>query len=599
MSLLNIERYPVFLCSAISVVVALAVLAGWVTDISVLKSISPGLPAMKPNTALAFVFAGVGLLFAARVRPNKRISYAALVCGIAIFLIGLLTVLEYAWGWDLPIDTFLIQLPSLSEAGVRIGRMSPHSAFNFTLVGISLISISAGFNKLSGALTSVVFVVTILAMLGLLYGAERLYGISQYNSMAVHTGLLFLVITAGLGLVDDRSRLSRIIKSKGAGGSMGRRIIPLVLIVPPVIGLILHAGFRAGFYDASFRLALTVGCSMIVMSIVLYKFCLSLDAIDFKRGQAETELADKEARYRELFDYSQGLICIHDLDGVLTTVNRATLRMLEYTEEEIVGRNLRHLVRPEFFPMFDAYLRQVTHEGLASGLLELISKSGNRVVLRYNNVLATEDGKAPYILGHAQNVTELLDAQKQLKTLSLTDDLTGLYNRRGFAALAEQQLKLEMHTGTARGLTLLFADMDGLKAINDNYGHENGSEAIKALGRLIKSAVREADVVARWGGDEFVILTIGAKGESPHMMVERINVLLTEYNANSGLPYGIACSIGVAPIDPDGDETFEEMIAAADEAMYVEKKRRKSDRNNINTLARPKPSLNSETTRST
>lgn len=584
-SIFSVERYSVLVCALLSVVIPVMVLVGWAADVTFLKSIVAGLPQMKANTAIGFVFAGIGLWLIADRLP--RVSHIALGCGGIVFLLGLLTLSEYTFGIDLRIDNLFIEAVSSKPQDIHAGRMSPHSAFNFTLLGLSIILTSFGSSRGSEVLLTVIRLVTVIAVLGILYGAEKLYGISNYNSMAVHTAALFLIMTTGLGLVDSRSKLSRIMASTSAGGTLGRRIIPMVLLVPPIVGLLLHAGFKAGLYDASFRLALTIAFTMIVMSIVIYRFSISLDKLDERRHQAESDLADKEARYRELFDYSQGLICIHDPNGIITTVNRAALSMLEYTEEELVGKNLRELVRDEHHPHFDAYLRQVTNEGLASGLLELQSKTGKSIILRFNNILAVEDGKEPYVLGHAQNVTELVEVQQQLKNLSLTDELTGLYNRRGFLALAEQQLKLESHNGTARGLSLLFADMDGLKAINDTYGHEAGSEAIATLAILLKSSVRDADVAARWGGDEFVVLTIGAKGESPQMMVDRINERLDQYNSESGLPYRIACSIGVSQVDLDNDKTFEEMITAADEAMYAEKSRRKAQRGDINALAQP------------
>ena len=168
-------------------------------------------------------------------------------------------------------------------------------------------------------------------------------------------------------------------------------------------------------------------------------------------------------------------------------------------------------------------------------------------------------------------------AQKQLKDLSQTDDLTGLSNRRGFQPLAEQQIKLEQHTGTARGLTLMFADLDGLKRINDQYGHDAGSKSIIAFGNVLRAALRDADLVARWGGDEFVILAIGAPGETSDMIVERIQAKIKEHNLQSDTPYDLACSIGVIAVPPGGGESIESLIAEADKAMYDEKRRRRGD----------------------
>lgn len=145
--------------------------------------------------------------------------------------------------------------------------------------------------------------------------------------------------------------------------------------------------------------------------------------------------------------------------------------------------------------------------------------------------------------------------------------------------MAEQQIKLERHERTARGLTLMFADMDGLKKINDTHGHEAGSDAIITLGRILNSTLRSADIVSRWGGDEFVMLTIGSQDEDAELMSERIARRIDEYNEVSGKPYKLACSIGVAPVRLDANTSLETVIAETDEAMYAEKQRRKTAAN--------------------
>ena len=129
--------------------------------------------------------------------------------------------------------------------------------------------------------------------------------------------------------------------------------------------------------------------------------------------------------------------------------------------------------------------------------------------------------------------------------------------------------------GTARGLSLMFADLDGLKRINDQYGHQAGSDAIVAFANVLRSALRSADLVARWGGDEFVILTIGTPGETSEMIIDRIHAKLHEHNSDSDAPYDLACSIGITPVPVEGGKSFETLIAEADQAMYNEKRRRK------------------------
>src|SRR6266545_1631451 len=160
--------------------------------------------------------------------------------------------------------------------------------------------------------------------------------------------------------------------------------------------------------------------------------------------------------------------------------------------------------------------------------------------------------------------------QSALRQLSLRDDLTDLYNRRGFLALAEEQLKLSQRTG--RGLSLLFVDVDGLKRINDIYGHQEGSDALIATGRILKEALRESDIIARIGGDEFTALAVEAAGDSAATICARLQTSLDDYNANNDRGYRLSFSMGVARFDPNSPCSIEELIANADASMYEHKR---------------------------
>lgn len=555
----------IHICAATAVAASLAVLFGWAAGFDLLKTVLPGYPEMKPAGAGGFLLLALGLSL-------TRFRWVPVATGTIVVAAGIVVLAAYAFHLSSGIDSALI--PNLSPES-NASKISPISAFSFIFLGVAMILVWSGrFSQVSGGLVVLAMMATYAAVIGHLYHADTFYGFSGFNGMPLHTAFLFLVIGTGLLLRNREFGLIKLITSDSLGGAAARRLIPFVILIPTLIGWLSVMGQDRGFYDTGFGSAMSSLTLVVLMLTTVLIYSRTMHRADENRRAAEAELAEQEMRYRELFDYSQGLICIHDLEGRLTTVNRASLQLLGYGQDEMLGRNLREFVPAERHPQFDAYLRKVTNEGLADGLLELKSKSGKHVVLRYYNVLATEEGKEPYVLGHAQDVTELLHAQQQLQELSLKDELTGLFNRRGFLTMAEHQLKLEKHSGTARGLTLMFADMDGLKAINDTYGHEAGSHAIKTLGRLISSVVRNADLVARWGGDEFVVLSVGAQDENAQLMVDRILERIDEHNAESREPYLIGCSIGIAPIDENC--SLDETIAKADEAMYAEKKRRKA-----------------------
>jgi len=163
--------------------------------------------------------------------------------------------------------------------------------------------------------------------------------------------------------------------------------------------------------------------------------------------------------------------------------------------------------------------------------------------------------------------------QAELGSLALTDELTGLYNRRGFMAVAERQLKLGRRSG--RGMLLFVLDVDRLKHINDSFGHSEGDRALKRTADVLEETFRDSDVVARLGGDEFAVLAIEASGHSEATIKTRLFECLKSISAEQSI-YEISLSLGVARFDPSNRTSIGELMVKADQAMYEQKRRRAS-----------------------
>ena len=131
---------------------------------------------------------------------------------------------------------------------------------------------------------------------------------------------------------------------------------------------------------------------------------------------------------------------------------------------------------------------------------------------------------------------------EEVRSLSLTDELTGLYNRRGFTVLAEQELKLAHRNN--RTMMLFFGDVDNLKGINDTLGHAQGDMALKNIASALKENFREADILARIGGDEFVVLALDASQENAELIIDRINSVLENRALPGEISYPLTISIG-------------------------------------------------------
>lgn len=164
---------------------------------------------------------------------------------------------------------------------------------------------------------------------------------------------------------------------------------------------------------------------------------------------------------------------------------------------------------------------------------------------------------------------ELEKANEEIRRLSVTDELTGLNNRRGFYLLAEQALRgARRHH---RQCLLAFLDLDGLKRVNDEHGHDVGDLLIADVARVLRATLRESDIIARIGGDEFLVLTT-ENGGDPGRLKERLAEAFQDFNETSNRPYRISASIGLVQAAAADAASVDELLTRADELMYAEKK---------------------------
>jgi diguanylate cyclase (GGDEF)-like protein/PAS domain S-box-containing protein len=198
----------------------------------------------------------------------------------------------------------------------------------------------------------------------------------------------------------------------------------------------------------------------------------------------------------------------------------------------------------------------------------------------YETQLHRKDGTCPwvefthqiidgqYVLTIIRDITERKHLEHDLRMLAELDELTGIYNRRRFQEEVEKLLRVSRRFGDP--LMLMLLDVDGLKQINDTYGHQAGDEALQQVARALRSAVRETDVVGRFGGDEFVALLIRADDRGVDRVIGAFRSALRSEGAATGVGFPIEASIGVARSD-GADDTCESLLRRADRVMYEEK----------------------------
>jgi diguanylate cyclase (GGDEF)-like protein len=166
--------------------------------------------------------------------------------------------------------------------------------------------------------------------------------------------------------------------------------------------------------------------------------------------------------------------------------------------------------------------------------------------------------------------SHLSELQEELRQLATVDELTGLANRRGFFALGEHELLVAARTRAA--VALLFVDVDGLKTVNDELGHSMGDQLLKETADVIRETIRTSDLAGRLGGDEFCVLLMGDPELDPHRALDRMRATTADHNERPGRAFRLSLSIGLSSIPAGRSVTLEELIDAADEGMYEDKR---------------------------
>ncbi len=295
-----------------------------------------------------------------------------------------------------------------------------------------------------------------------------------------------------------------------------------------------------------------------------------------QRLRAEEEL-DQLKRFSDstVQTMTEGLV-LTDSEGRFTFVNPAAAQMLGYTPAEMVDREV-----VSFIPKDQRATVRREDEKRAKGIsdryeLVFLHKDGSRRTLLVSGGPRIHGAQFGGTLAVLTDITERKDMEEEIKALSLRDELTTLYNRRGFLTLAEQQLKTASRL--KKRVALLYLDMDNLKRINDSGGHKLGDRALAEVAFVLKKSFREADIIGRLGGDEFSVLAMETTGPlDPAVLVKRLRDKLDSFNARSSAEAGfsLAISVGVFTRDPEASATVEEMLSRADLLMYEEKRAKK------------------------
>lgn len=288
-----------------------------------------------------------------------------------------------------------------------------------------------------------------------------------------------------------------------------------------------------------------------------------------KRKQTEEALRKSEEKYRILVESTEDSIYLVDRNHKYLFMNKKHISRMGFSGDEYLGHAYSEFHSPDETKWFVENVNKVFNTG-RSIHHEHKSLRDGRYFLQTLSPVRKYDGTITDVTIISKDINELKRMEEKLRTLSLTDELTGLYNRRGFFTLVEQLLKLSKRQKT--GIFMLYADVDNLKNINDTFGHQEGDLALIEIANILKKNFRESDIIARIGGDEFVAIPVGTAGDTIEIITARLQKSFEIYNEERNCSYKLSLSVGTAYYDPEHPCSIDELLIQGDKLMYERKR---------------------------
>jgi PAS domain S-box-containing protein len=415
----SLRSFAAFTGLAVSIAGGL-VLLGWVANLERLTSIDPAYASMKPNTALALSAAGLSLYTLAPGGSNTYLRLAALAGGFFVALVGILTLSQYVYGWNLDIDGLLISEVPGATGTSSPGRMAPASALNLFLIGVSLIVLDVRrCYPVAQLLTLLAALISLTALIGYVYGVESLYGWGSATEAAIHSSICFLLLSVAVLLTRQDHGLLVILTSDAPGGVMARRLLPAAIVIPLALGLFTVIGQRADLHGPEFGAYLIVIWSIISFAALTWWNSGSLCRLDLERQRAEQAMEKGRAQLAEAQRIAHVGSAEWDIESETVTWSDELFRILGY-EDSDTG------------PGYDAFMdrvhpddRSLVERTIAGGLrsgepfafdYRIIRPDGvMRMVHGEGRTVLDEDGQPLRVLGTAQDITERKQIEHALR----------------------------------------------------------------------------------------------------------------------------------------------------------------------------------------
>lgn len=288
-----------------------------------------------------------------------------------------------------------------------------------------------------------------------------------------------------------------------------------------------------------------------------------------ERKQIETALVNSEARFRSLIANGSDLLGVFDGNGVIRYISPSVRPLTGYDVDEVVGKSFSAFLHPgdaEKAAADLAAIMQHRHD-LHVSEQRFRHKDGHWITIETVAKNAMDDPAVGGIVINARDVTERRRAEEEIRVLATTDDLTGITNRREFTRMLEYEIGRAARYGT--GVALVMYDLDHFKRVNDTLGHVVGDYVLQEVTRVATRNIRSIDVVARWGGEEFMIMLPHSDLPAARTVAEKLREAVAAHRLEDVGTVTVSC--GATAFVPGDD--FNSLIKRVDDALYVAKAR--------------------------
>jgi len=395
------------------IILGISVLIGWAFDIGILKSLVPKLVAMKPNTAVCFLLSGISLwLLKAEGVSGARLRLGQAFAGIVI-IIGALTVIEFLFKLNLHIDQVLF-VSAMRADGQFPGRMALATALSFVLLGSALIFINEKRKgrTIADLLAGLAAALTLLTFLAFLYKVEALERLLPFTGVALHTIIGLFVLCAGLLFAQAKDGFVAVFLSQTAGGTVSRRLLPVAILIPPVLGWFRLLGERHGLYEPAFGIAVVATFLVILFVTVIGRTARVLDSAEVVRSLADD-------RTRLVFEAAPSAIIMVNEQGRIALVNGQTERLFGYSRSELLDQPIDKLVPERYRPLHSSHRNNFFQDPVARGMgegRELFGqrKDGSEVPVEIGlNPIQTDEGN--FVLADIIDITKHKETEASLR----------------------------------------------------------------------------------------------------------------------------------------------------------------------------------------